>query len=150
MALAPSVLFQTSTIILEKGDNMLEVSEEAKNMVKDFMEEKGEKKPVRIVLTTSECDQPAVGLALSELQEGDNVFDFEDVSFVMDGPFCDMAAPIQIDSVETLSGIQLHISCSIAENTCHMAEDPDSCQAYCMTCTCQDEDPLAGLTLQES
>jgi Fe-S cluster assembly iron-binding protein IscA len=130
-----------------KGKNMLEVSEIAKNMIKDFMKEKGQQKPVRIVFTQSECDQPAMGLALSEAQEQDNVFDLGDISFVVEGPLCDMAGPFQIDSVETLSGLQLYVSSSIAESTVHMAEDPDSCKAYCMTCTCQDDDPLEGLSL---
>ncbi len=126
---------------------MLEVSEKAKEMARGFLKETGEQRPIRVVFTTSECDQPALGMALSESQEGDKVFDFEGVSFVVDGQSYDMAAPIQVDLAETPSGTQLYISCSIAENTCHIAEEPDSCRCYCMTCTCQDEDPLAGLSL---
>ncbi len=126
---------------------MFKVSEKAKEMARDFVKEAGEQRPIRIVFTTSECDQPTLGMALSESQEGDKVFDFEGVSFVVDGQLCDMAAPIEVDLAETLAGTQLCISCSIAENTCHIAEDPDSCQTFCMTCTCQDEDPLAGLSL---
>jgi Fe-S cluster assembly iron-binding protein IscA len=124
---------------------MFEVSEKAREIVRGFLKETGEQRPIRIVFTISECDQPALGMVLSESQEGDKVFDCGGVSFVVDGQLYDMAAPIQVDLAETLAGTQLCISCSIAENTCHIAEEPDSCQAYCMTCTCQDEDPLAGL-----
>lgn len=125
---------------------MFEVSKKATRMVTEFVEEKGEQKPVRIVFTTTECDQPAIGLALSEAQEGDKVLDFEGVSFVVDGQLWDMVVPIQIDLVETPLGTQLYISCSIAENTCLLAEEPDTCRTYCMTCTCQSQDPLAGLS----
>jgi len=126
---------------------MFKVSEKAREMARGFLKEAGEQRPIRIVFTTSECDQPALGMALSESQEGDKVFDFDGVSFVVDGQLYDMAAPIQVDLAETLAGTQLYISCTIAENTCHIAKEPDSCRSYCMTCTCQDDDPLAGLSL---
>ena len=127
---------------------MFKVSEKAREMARGFLKEAGEQRPIRIVFTTSECDQPALGLALSEAQEGDKIFDYEGVSFVVDRQVYDIAAPIQVDLAETLAGeTQVHISCNIAENTCHIAEDLDSCRSYCMTCTCQDEDPLAGLSL---
>ncbi len=126
---------------------MLEVSEEAIDMVVGFLKDTGEQGPIRIVLTTTECDQPGIGMALSESQEGDKVFDYQGVSFVVDEQLYDMAAPIQVDLEDTMAGTQLCVSSSIAENTCLIAEDPDSCRTYCMTCTCQDEDPLAGLSL---
>jgi Fe-S cluster assembly iron-binding protein IscA len=127
---------------------MFEISQKAREMVRGFLKETEAQRPIRVVFTTSECDQPALGLALSEAQEGDRIFDYEGVSFVVDQKLYDIAAPIQVDLAETLAGeTQVHISCNIAENTCHIAEDPNSCQSYCMTCTCQDEDPLAGLSL---
>lgn len=128
---------------------MFEISEKAKVMVRNFFTETGVQKPIRVVFTTSECDQPALGMALSEFQEGDKVFDYgSGGTFVVDQQLYDIAAPIQVDLAETLIGeTMLHISCQIAENTCIIAEEPDSCRSYCMSCTCQDEDPLAGLSL---
>ena len=125
---------------------MFEVSKKARELITAFIEEKGEEKSVRMVCTTTECNQPAVGLALSELQEGDKVFNFNGVSFIVDGQLCDMVTPVYIDVVETLSGNQLSISCGIAENACLLAEEPEACRTYCMTCTCQDQDPLTGLS----
>ncbi len=117
-------------------------------MVRGFLKETEAQRPIRIVFTTSQCDQPALGLALSEAQEGDKILDYEGVSFVVDRQLYGIAAPIQVDLAETFAGdVQIYISSSIAENTCHIAEDPDSCRCYCTTCTCQDEDPLAGLSL---
>jgi Fe-S cluster assembly iron-binding protein IscA len=146
------LLFRIASSIYQyllKGGEMFEVSEKARQMARGFLKETGEQRPIRIVFTTTECDQPALGMALSESQEGDEAFDCEGVSFIVDGQLYQMAAPIQIDLAETPAGTQLCISCSIAENTCHIAQEPDSCRAYCMTCTCQDEDPLAGLVLHE-
>jgi Fe-S cluster assembly iron-binding protein IscA len=126
---------------------MFEVSDQAIEMVREFLKESGEKGPIRMVFTTSECDQPAMGMALDASQEGDQVFDMGGISFVVDGQTCDMSAPIHIDLADTLAGTQFWISCSLAENTCLIAEAPDACKAYCMTCTCQNDDPLAGLSL---
>jgi len=128
---------------------MFEISEKAKEMVRSFFTETGVQKPIRVVLTTSECNQPALGMAPSEFQEGDKIFDYgSGVAFVVDQQLYDMAAPIEVDLTETLTGeTVLHISCQIAENTCIIAEEPNSCRSYCVSCTCQYEDPLAGLSL---
>lgn len=134
---------------LLKGEGMFEISEEAQAMVKDFFAEAGGQKPIRILFTTSACDQPALGMALSDFEEGDKVFDYSSGgAFVVEQRLYDMAAPIQVGLAQTLTGeTMLHISCQIAENTCTISENPDSCRSYCMGCTCQDEDPLAGLSL---
>ncbi len=128
---------------------MFEISEKAKEIVKNFLTTTGVQRPIRIVFTTSECDQPALGMAPSEFQEGDKVFDYGSSGvFVVDQQLYDMTAPIQVDLAETLIGkTVLHIVCQLTENTCIIAEEPDSCLSYCMSCTCQDEDPLAGLSL---
>jgi len=126
---------------------MFEISENAREMIMDLLRKTEVQKPIRIVFTTTECDQPALGMALSERQEADEIFDYEGVSFVANRQLCGMAAPFKVDLAEMPAGTQLAISCTIAENTCEVADDPDSCRTYCMTCTCQDEDPLAGLSL---
>ncbi len=126
---------------------MVEVSENAIEMVKDFLKNVERQWPVRLVFTQSECDQPAIGMTLSESQDGDKTFDCGGVQFVVEGPLYDMAAPIQVDLEETPSGTQFLVSCGITENTCTLAEQPDACQTYCMTCTCQGDDPLAGLPI---
>jgi len=125
---------------------MVEISANAIEMIMDFLKKAKVQKPIRIVSTTTECDQPALGMALSEVQEADEIFDYDGVSFVVNRQLCDMAAPFEVDLAETPAGTQLAISCTIAENTCEIAHDPDSCRTYCTTCTCQDEDPLAGLS----
>jgi len=128
---------------------MFEISEKAKEMVRNFFTETGVQKPIRVVFITSECDQPALGMALSDFQEGDKVFDYGNgVAFVADQQLYDMVAPIKVDLAETLIGeTMFHVCCQIAENTCIIAEEPNSCRSYCTGCTCQDDDPLAGLSL---
>jgi Fe-S cluster assembly iron-binding protein IscA len=126
---------------------MFEISENAREMIMDFLKKTDVQKPIRIVFTTTECDQPALGMALSELQEADEILDYEGVSFLVNRQLYDIAAPFKVDLAETPAGTQLAISCTVAESTCEIADDPDSCRSYCMTCTCQDEDPIAGLSL---
>jgi len=126
---------------------MFDVSDQAIEKAKAFLKERGGKAPIRMVFTTSECDQPVMAMALDAVEEGDRVFDIGGILFVMDGQTCDLSAPIQIDVADTLAGPQFLVSCTLAENTCLIAEAPDACKAYCMTCTCQDDDPLAGLSL---
>jgi len=78
-----------------------------------------------------------LGMALDEPQEGDVVFEEDGFSFVIDKQLYEMAKPIRIDSETVDAKEVLSISCILAENTCSIAEDPDSCQGYCNPCFCQ-------------
>jgi len=70
-------------------------------------------------------------MALDESQEGDEVFNEDGLTFVIDRPLFEIAKPIRVDFTMTHKGGEFAICSTILENTCSLAEDIDSCQCSC-------------------
>ena len=109
---------------------MFEVSEKAKEMVKEFLKDRP-MSPVRIMPSIGGWGTPSLAMALDESQESDEVFDEHGLSFVVDRQLFEMAKPIRIDFTMTYKGGEFAIYSSILENTCSLAEDIHSCQSSC-------------------
>ena len=62
-------------------------------------------------------------LALDELHAGDNVFNEDGLTFIINKQLFELAKPITIDSTTTYKGEEFSISSSIFENTCAIAEN---------------------------
>jgi Fe-S cluster assembly iron-binding protein IscA len=100
---------------------MFEVSETAREMVKEFFKE-NEQSPIRII-AGSGCCSPSLGMALDKPQEDDEVFDDDGITYVINKELFERAKPICVDFVNTEMGSGFTISSSITQDS----SCPSSC-----------------------
>lgn len=70
-------------------------------------------------------------MALDEPQDGDEIFDHDGMTFLMDGPLLEIAQPIRIDFTTQEPNPAFIISSPLLENHCLIAENPASCNVSC-------------------
>ena len=100
---------------------MFEVSETAREMVKEFFKDK-ELSPIRIIAGGG-CCGPSLGMALDQPGEDDEVFNDDGITYVIDKELFERAKPICVDFVSTDMGSGFTISSSMTqESSC-----PSSC-----------------------
>lgn len=106
---------------------MFEITEKASNMIKDFLKDKDEFPPVRLMLSQGGWSGPSLGLALDELKEGDELFTDRGLTFVVEKEFYEKIKPVKVDYVETPMGAGFNISSN-------MPKPESSCGSGCSSC----------------
>ncbi|HUN55694.1 MAG TPA: IscA/HesB family protein [Smithella sp.] len=98
---------------------MFTVTEKALEVIKDFVKEKKADSAVRITLAMG-CSGPALGMALDDPRNDDEVFDEKGTKFVIEKDIYNQAKPIHVDFVDTPhgSGFKLTSALSAASDGC--------------------------------
>ncbi len=99
---------------------MLEVTEKASEMIKDFLKDKDVYPPIRLMLSQGGWSGPSLGLALDELKDDDESFDDRGLKFVVEKGFYEQIKPIKVDYIESAMGAGFNITSNMAkpESTC--------------------------------
>ena len=106
---------------------MFEVTEKASDMIKDFLKDKNEFPPIRLMLSQGGWSGPSLGLALDELKDDDESFGDRGLTFVVEKDFYEKIKPVKVDYVETPMGAGFDISSNM--------EKPEStCGSSCSSC----------------
>lgn len=81
---------------------MLEVSDKAVEMIKDFIKDREAPHSIRIMV--SGCGGSSLGMALDEAQDSDEVIENKGLTFLVDKALLEEAKPIQVDFIVTPDG----------------------------------------------
>ena len=92
---------------------MFTVTEKALEAIKDFIKEKKMDSAVRITLSIG-WSGPALGMALDEPGNNDEVFEEKGTKFVIDKDIFNQAKPINVDFVETPQGLGFRLTSSLS------------------------------------
>ncbi len=93
---------------------MFEVTEKANEMIQEFFKDKEEVSCVRIFLSQGGWSGPALGMALDEPKDDDEVVKEDGVTFLINKELYDQAKPINVDFVESAMGAGFNISSSLS------------------------------------
>lgn len=98
---------------------MLEVTDKATEMVKDFFKTRDKVEPLRIFVAGMGCSGPQLGMALDEATENDESFDVGGHTFLVEKKLLDEAKPIRVDFITTPQGEGFIITSAMkAKSTC--------------------------------
>ena len=89
---------------------MLEVTEKASEMIKDFLKDKDEIPAIRIMLSQGGWSGPSLGMALDESRENDKVFDDKGLTYVVEKSLYESIKPITVDYVNSPMGAGFNIA----------------------------------------
>ena len=92
---------------------MFTVTEKALEVIKDFIKEKKPDSAVRITLSIG-WSGPALGMALDEPANTDEVFEEKGTKFVIDKDTYNQAKPINVDFVSSPQGSGFKINSSLS------------------------------------
>jgi iron-sulfur cluster assembly accessory protein len=118
---------------MEKGSSikggylMFTVTDKALEVIKDFIKEKKVDSAVRITLSMG-CSGPALGMALDEQGNDDQVFDEKGTKFVIEKDLFNQAQPITVDFIDTPHGAGFKLTSSLAP------AEGGSCGGSCCGC----------------
>lgn len=105
---------------------MLQVTEKADEMIKDFFKDKEGTPYLRIFLTQGGWSGPSLGMALDEPGEEDEVIKDNGISYLIEKQLFEQAKPINIDFVNTAMGSGFSIASSLKTD--------GGCGTSCSTC----------------
>jgi iron-sulfur cluster assembly protein len=105
---------------------MLEITEKASEMIKDFLKDKDDIQAIRIMLSQGGCSGPSLGMALDESRDDDREFDDHGIRFIVEKSLYERVKPIKVDYVNSHMGSGFNI-------TSNMPVQPSSC---CSSCSC--------------
>ncbi len=83
---------------------MFQVTEKAIEMIRKFQKDKDEIPPIRLKLFPSSCGTPTLQMTVDELQENDETFHEDGLTFLIDKQLLEQVKPVKIDYVHTPSG----------------------------------------------
>lgn len=92
---------------------MLQITDKANEMIKEFLNGREGPTAVRIMLFEGGCSGPALGMALDEPQENDEVIGDNGITYLVEKALLEKAQPIQVDFVETDQGSGFKLTSSL-------------------------------------
>jgi len=107
-----------------KGETMFQVTEKAKEMIREFQKDKDEIPPIRLKLFPSSCGKPTLRMTLDQPQENDETFHDQGLTFLIDKQLFEQVKPIKIDYVRTASddgdgfSISANLSKGVSSGSC--------------------------------
>ena len=104
---------------------MLTVTEKANEMIMDFLKAQKDPSYIRVFLSEGGWAGPALGMALDEPGENDEIIKDNGVTYLVDKNLLEQAKPISVDFVSTEQGSGFSISSNLPKG--------DSCSS-CTTC----------------
>jgi Fe-S cluster assembly iron-binding protein IscA len=78
---------------------MVSLSNTARAELDNYFADK-QKAPIRVYLNKGSCCGPSLTLALDEARDGDDVFDLDGYTFVVEKELMAMASPISVDMTD--------------------------------------------------
>ena len=105
---------------------MLEITEKASEMIKDFLKDKDEIPAIRIMLSQGGWSGPSLGMALDESRENDEVFDDKGLTYVVEKSLYASIKPITVDYVNSPMGAGFNIASNMQMGA--------SCGNSCSSC----------------
>jgi len=91
---------------------MFTVTEKANEMIKDFMKNRKENLPIRVMMFEGGCSGTSLGMALDEQKQNDQVFEENGLKFVVNQDLLNEIQPITVDFIETPHGAGFKLSSS--------------------------------------
>src|SRR5271157_3552004 len=110
---------------IKGGYLMFTVTEKALEIIKDFIKEKKADSAVRITLSMG-CSGPALGMALDDPGNNDEVFEEKGTKFVIEKDIYNQAKPINVDFIDTPHGSGFKLTSSLSQ-----AAGNGSCGSCC-------------------
>ncbi len=98
---------------------MINVSEKAQSVLKDYFKEK-EITPIRVFLQTGGCSGPSLAMVLDEPKDSDDVFEINGFTMLVDKELHQKTQEITVDyvSYETGSGFKLTSAVAVGGGGC--------------------------------
>lgn len=91
---------------------MFTVTDKANEMIRDFMKNRNENLPIRVMVFEGGCSGNSLGMALDEQQAEDQVFEDNGLTFVINRDLLNRIQPITVDFIETPQGSGFRLSSS--------------------------------------
>ena len=92
---------------------MLEITEKASEMIKDFLKDREEIPAIRIMLSQGGWSGPSLGMALDESRNDDEIFDDRGLTYVIEKSLYENVKPIRVDYVASAMGAGFNIASSM-------------------------------------
>ena len=105
---------------------MLQVTEKAVEMIKDFLKDRGEEHIIRLMMNEGGWSGPSLGMALDEPRDGDEIFKENGITFLINKELFELVKPITVDFISTPRGSGFKVSSSL--------ETGSSCGKSCSSC----------------
>ena len=102
---------------------MFEVTEKANEMIQEFFKDKEEVSCIRIFLSQGGWSGPALGMALDEPKDDDEVIDENGITYLINKQLYEQANPINVDFISTGMGSGFSISSKLSSG--------DGCGSSC-------------------
>lgn len=96
---------------------MLEVTEKATEMIREFFKTRDAVSPMRIFIAGMGCSGPQLGISLDEKTDEDETFEEGGFTFLIEKKLLDDAKPIKLDYIVTPQGEGFFISSSLQKAT---------------------------------
>ncbi len=106
---------------------MFEITEKANEMIKEFFEDKEGTPYIRIFLSEGGWSGPALGMALDEPKDSDEVMKDNGITYLVDKELFGKVKPINVDFIDTPRGSGFSISSSLKT-------DGGGCGSSCSSC----------------
>ncbi len=110
---------------------MFEVTEEASEKVKQFLEGQEEAKPIRILMNEGGWKGPHLVMALDEQKEDDQVFTERGVTFVVEKTLLERVRPIRIGYTHSTLGSGFTLESSLLKDLKGVSV---GCHEICSSC----------------
>ncbi|WP_028580691.1 IscA/HesB family protein [Desulfogranum japonicum] len=92
---------------------MFEVSATATEKLTAYLKENNVTSPLRIIVMNGGCSGPALGLALDEQKPGDEVFEQESLTFLMEKELMEQCGDVSIDFIDAGAQSGFHVRSSV-------------------------------------
>ena len=99
--------------MIQKEENMFQVTEKANEMVQEFFKDKEELPIIRIFLSQGGWSGPSLGMALDEPKENDEVVKDNGITYLVNKELFEQAKPINVDFTDTAMGAGFSISSNL-------------------------------------
>jgi iron-sulfur cluster assembly accessory protein len=110
---------------------MLEVSEKAAEVMKEFLKEREEPRSIRILMTEGGWKGAYLVMAFDEKQESDQVFTEKGLTFLIEKTLLSRVQPVKIDYVDGTLGAGFTLR---SEFTKAVTSPPLACESLCGHC----------------
>lgn len=89
---------------------MFSITDKANEMIKEFMKNRKENLPIRVMVFEGGCSGTSLGMALDEQKQDDQVFEENGLTFVINQDLFNEIQPITVDYIETPHGTGFKLS----------------------------------------
>ncbi len=109
---------------------MFEVSEEASEKIRQFLEGREGLQPIRVLMTEGGWKGPCLVMALDEQKENDEVFTAKGVIFLVEKALFERVKPIRIDYTHSTLGSGFTLASELMKD----AKGVSVCHEICNSC----------------